>query len=86
MPAPNDMQKSPITVTKGGAPATGWTATTDDPAILQIQSLGPDTFGVGISAGSGAVTITRGTQTALLPYTVTEAPLVPAWGEPVPKE
>jgi hypothetical protein len=86
MPAPNDMQKSPIIVKKGGTLATGWSATTDDPAILQIQSLGPDTFGVGVSAGSGAVTITRGTQTALLPYTVTEAALEPEWGEPIPKE
>ncbi len=84
MAAPNTAQKAPIVVTQGGVPVA-FTASTDNPAIAGIQQLGPDTFLVGVSAGAGILTVTAGSQSAQLAFTIAEAPLEVTLGEPVAK-
>jgi hypothetical protein len=84
MAAPNTTQKSPIVVTQGGSPVS-FTAATDNPAVAFIQALGPDTFLVGQSAGSGVLTVTSGAQSTTLAFTISEAPLEITLGDPIPK-
>lgn len=79
-------QKAPILVTQtDGTPVTSFTTAIDDPTVAQIQALGPDTFLVALTPGSGTLTVTSGVQEGVLPFTVTAAPLVITLGPAVPK-
>jgi len=79
-------QKAPILVTQtDGTPVTSYTAAIDDPLIASVQESGSDRFLVAVAPGSGTLSVTSGSQTGTLPFTVTAAPLVITLGPAVPK-
>jgi hypothetical protein len=79
-------QKAPIIVTQtDGTPVSGFSASVDNPAVALIRALGPDTFLEAVGVGSGLLTVTAGSQTGTLAFTVTAAPLVITLGPAVPK-